>query len=440
MGNWQKEYQKKFVTAEQAASIVKSGDYVAFTSGREAFSVGLALASRMGELKGVRVLAPSPTYDFGWYDEGWQEAFNVTIRIPTGTCQEAVDARRIDIDPGTLIPFIDLDEIAAPDIVITEVSPPDDKGFCSFGSSLWAKKRQIERAKITIAEVNENLIRTYGDNYIHVSDIDDFVEHVSAGRTMKMGSLAGRALKKPEPYLKDITKYVSELIKDGDTLQIGVGRTTEPLVELGLLDGKNDLGWHSEATPPGAISLVRRGVINGKRKTLHPGKVVVTSIGGSSREEIAWVNNNPIFWLVDVTYLEDIRVISAHDKMVAINNALMIDLTGQISAESVGMRQLSGAGGQIAFVFGAWLSKGGRSITVLPSTAKNGSVSRIVPVLPQGTIVTIQRNCADCIVTEYGIARLKGKTLRQRAEALIDIAHPDFRPELKKEARKRFWP
>jgi len=257
---------------------------------------------------------------------------------------------------------------------------------------------------------------------------------------MASGSLGGKKAKESEPYLKDITRHVSELIKDGDTLQIGAGRTTEPLVGLGLLDGKKELGWHSEATPPGIISLVREGVINGKRKTVHPGKVVVTSIGGSGREEMEWVNNNPHFWLVDVAYLEDIRVISAHDNFVAINNALMVDLTGQICAETIGTRQMGAAGGQIPFVFGAWLSNGGRSITVLPSTAQNGTVSRIVPTLPPGTVVTIQRNCADYVVTEYGIAHLKAKTLRQRAEALVAIAHPDFRAELTKEARKRFWP
>lgn len=440
MRGWEEEYKKKFVSAEEAAGVVKSGGKVAFTTGREAFAVGLALAARLGELKHVRILAPSPTYDFGWYDEGWQEAFDVTIRIPTGTCQEAVDGRRVDIDPGTMIPFVDLEGMAGADIIITEVSPPDENGFCGFGASLWAKKRQVENAKIAIAEVNKNLIRTFGDNYIHVSEIDYFVEHISAGKGMRTGSLAGRELKEPEPYLKDITGYVSGLIKDGDTLQIGVGRTTEPLVGLGLFDGKSDLGWHSEATPPGVISLIQKGVINGKRKTLHPGKVVVTSIGGSSREEMQWVNNNPLFWLVDVAYLEDIRVISAHDNMVVINNALTVDLTGQICAESIGTRQLSGAGGQIPFVFGAWLSKGGRAITVLPSTAKNGTVSRIVHILPPGTVVTIQRNCADYIVTEYGVAQLKGRTLRQRAEALIEVSHPDFRSELMAEARKLYWP
>jgi 4-hydroxybutyrate CoA-transferase len=440
MIEWKEHYQKKFVSADDAARLVKSGDKIAFTSGREAFAVGLALAARKEELKGVRILAPTPTFDFGWYDEGWQDSFEIVIRMPTGTCQEAIDAHRIDFDPSTVIPFVELTDAAKADIVITEVSTPDDNGFCSFGNSLWAKKKQIENAKIVIAEVNKNLIRTFGDNYIHVSQIDYFVEHLSAGRGIGTGSLAGRGLKEPEPYLRTIADNVSKLIKSGDTLQIGVGRTTEPLVRLGLLEGKCDLGWHSEATPPGVISLVREGVINGKYKTVHKGKAVVTSIGGGSREEMEWVNNNPLFWLVDVAYLEDIRVIAAHDNFVAINNALAVDLTGQIAAETIGTRQMSAAGGQIPFVFGSWLSKGGRAISVLPSTAKEGTVSRIMPTRPQGTIVTIQRNCADTVVSEYGVAHLKGKSVRHRAEELIAIAHPDFRTELKKEAKKLFWP
>ena len=273
-----------------------------------------------------------------------------------------------------------------------------------------------------------------------MSQIDYFVEHVSTGRGPRTGSLAGRELKEPEPWLKDIAGYVGQLIRDGDTLQIGVGRTTEPLVGLGILDGRQDLGWHSEATPPGIISLIRQGVINGSRKTVHPGKAVVTSIGGSSQEEMAWVNNNPQVLLIDVAYLEDLRVIGSHDNFVAINNALMIDLTGQLCCETLGLRQMATAGGQIAFVFGSWLSKGGRSITVMPSTARSGAVSRIVPTLPEGSVVTIQRNCVDNIVTEYGIANLKGKTRRQRAEALIAVAHPDFRDELTKKARQLYWP
>lgn len=438
--DWKAEYESKFISAEEAANLVKPGQRVVFSSGRESFAIGLALAARKDELKGVKITAPTPTYDFGWYDPGWEDSFEITIRMPTATSQEAMDAHRCDFDPGSLIPFVDIDPTYQADILLTEVSAPDEHGYCSFGASLWAKKRQVEMAKLVIAEVNPNLIRSYGDNYIHISEIDYFVKHVSAGKSMNTGSLAGREVREPEPYLKQIAQSVSSLLKDGDTVQIGVGRTTEPLIKLGLFNGKQDIGWHSEATPPGVISLIRNGVINGKRKTLNPGKAVVTSIGGGSREEMEWVNNNPVFLLVDVSYLEDVRVIAAHDNFVAINNALAIDFTGQITAETLGTRQMAAAGGQIPFVIGTWLSRGGRSITVIPSTAQKETVSRIMPTLPQGTVVTVQRNCTDYVVTEYGVARLRGKTLRERAQMLISIAHPKFREELTHEARKLFWP
>lgn len=442
MPSWQEEYQRKLISAEEAAMLVKSGDLVAFTAGREAHAVGLAIAARLGDLTGVKVLAPSPGYDFGWYDPGWEAAFEITISWPTATAQDMLDERRCDINLPLIIPF-GADNVP-PNVLLTEVSMPDERGFCSFGASLWTKRQEIEAVRqqggTVIAEVNDRLIRTYGDNYVHVSEIDYFVEHLSRKGQPGTGSLGGRVVKEPEPYLKDIVTNVASLIRDGDCLQIGVGRTTEPMIRMGMLDGKQDLGFHSEATPPGVISLVREGVINGKRKTLLPERVVVTSIGGGSREDMQWINNNPLFYLVDLLWLEDIRIISQNDNMVAINNALAIDLTGQITAESLGPRLISVAGGQIPFAFGALLSKGGRSITVLPSTAREGTVSRIMPHLPEGTAITLQRNIADLVVTEYGVAKLRNKTIRQRCEELIAVAHPDFRAELKRAARKLYWP
>lgn len=437
--NWREDYNKKLITAEEAAAKVKSGDRVVFTAGREAFAIGMALFARLGELSNVEVHVPSPGYDFGWYDGGFEDIFKVSIGIPTAISQPAVDAHRIDFQFGMLYPFQFNPAERPPDILLTEVSPPDNNGFCSFGASLWNKRQHIKQAKMVIAEVNANLVRTYGDNFVHVSEIHWFVEHKTTGGAPGSGSLAGRELKKPEPYLKDIARHVNSLLRDRDTIQIGVGRTTEPLVRLGLLDNKHDIGYHSEATPSGIINLVKQGVINCRYKTLNPDKVIVTSLGGGTKEEMEWARENPMFHLVDVAYLEDIRVISAHDNMVAINNCLAVDLTGQIAAETLGTRQLSVAGGQIPFVFGALLSKGGRSITVTPSTAQDGKVSRIMPLLPQGTVVTIQRNCADHVITEYGIAHLFGKTIRERAMELISIAHPDHRAELTKAAKAMYW-
>ena len=413
MQDWREEYKRKLISAEEAAGLVKSGDSVGFTVGREARSIGLTIAARKEELRDVKVAMPSPGHDFGWYDPGWEESFAVTIFMPTAVGQDMVDERRCDLAFGTVIPFVK-DSEERFDILLTEVSSPDERGFCSFGASVWNKRREINDAKLTIAEVNKNLIRTFGENYVHVSEIDYFVEHVASGGVPGMGTLAGRMPKEPEPYLKNIAEYVSELIKDRDTIQIGVGRTTEPLVRLGMFDGKHDLGFFSEATPPGVISLVKEGVINGKYKNLHPGKVVVTSIGGSTREEMEWVSDNPLFLLVDITYLEDIRVIAAHDNMVAINNALAVDLMGQVAAENLGTRVLSVAGGQIPFVMGTWLSKGGCSVTVLPSTAQGGTVSRIMPTLPPGTAERIVSSMLAIVLLLFANGRALAHYARRR--------------------------
>ncbi len=441
MKDWREEYERKMVPAEEAAKLVKSGDRIGFTTGREAHAIGLAIAARKEELRNVQVYVPTPGYDFGWYDPGWEDSFKIIVSFPLGVNQEMVEERRCDIAFGTLLPF-DMEYFKGGiDVLLTEVSSPDDQGFCSFGQSLWNKKSQVREAKLVIAEVNPRLIRTYGDNYVHVSEIDYFVEHVSSGERPGGTSLLGKKAKKePDATQREIAKHVSGLIKDGDTLQIGVGRATEPLVSLGILDGKHDIGYHSEATVPGIIRLVREGVINGKYKTVRPGKVVVTSVGGDTREEVQWVHMNPLFELVDVDYLEDVRVIASIDNMVTINQALAIDLSGQVTAESLGTRLLSGAGGQVPFQIGALLSKGGRAITVLPSTAENGTVSRIMPTLPEGTTVTIHKNCTDRVVTEYGVAELGGRSVREKAEQLIGVAHPDFRAELRKAAQRLYWP
>ncbi len=440
MNDWREEYHRKLISGEEAARLIKSGDYVSFTLGREAHVIGRAIAARKEDLRNVKILVPFPGFDFGWYDLGDENSFELTIYYPTPISQKMLDEKRCDLEITDILCQSEGTQRES-DVVITEVSSPNEKGFCSFGASLWNKRQHIKRGKLVIAEVNENLIWTYGDNYIHVSEIDYFVKHESTRTDVgKKGSLAGKTSKGYASYSKKIAEHLSTLIHDGSTIQIGVGRTTEPLVELGLLDNRCDLGYHSETTPPGVIPLVRKGIITGKYKTIHAGKVVVTSIGGASKEDMDWVNGNPLFWLVDVGYLWDIRVISAHDNMLAINNALSVDLTGQIASENIGARMFGSSGGQTAFAIGALLSKGGHSITVLPSTAVNDSVSRIVAALPPGTAITVPRNCADVIVTEYGIASLRGKSLRRRAEELIEIAHPDFRSELAKEAKKLYWP
>jgi 4-hydroxybutyrate CoA-transferase len=440
------DYRDRLITASDAAQLVKPGDLVVFPCGREPSAIGLQLASRREELKGVRIVVGAPYIDLGWYDPGWEDFFEVTAQSITATCQQCIEERRGDLNVGGLYPFQPGRESEQPDVVLVEISEPDKHGFCSFGASLWNKKTLVRQGKIALGEIRKNLIRTFGDNWIHISEFDYVVERPVSENELEdkrvIGSLAGRAPRSPDPYEKEICKNVSQLIRDGDTLEIGVGRVTEHLIPLGLLEGKNDLGIHSEVTIPGIVSSVRKGIINGKRKTVNPEIVVVTAIGGTSIEEREWLIENPMFYLYEIGFIEDLRLIGAHDNFVAINQAIAVDLTGQITVESLGNKLISIAGGQLPFVIGSWLSNGGRSITILPSTAKTdkGTVSRIMSILPAGTKVTIQSNLADYVVTEFGIASLRGKSVRQRARELIDIAHPDFRAELDREAKKLYWP
>lgn len=435
--DWREEYQKKLVSPEGAVKAIKSGDRVFFTPGRQPWALGLALAARKEELTGVKITVPTPDRDFGWYDRGWEESFEIIVGFGMPIVWEMMSERRCDMAVGVM-GGIDINEEAL-DVVLVEISTPDEHGFCSFGQSVWNKKEMVQAAKLVLAEVNSRLIRTYGTNYVHVSEIDYFVEHTPSESLPGRADLRGKSVSEPREELKHIADYLSTLIKDGDTLEIGVGTTTEPLPQLGIFDNKHDLGWHSEHTPGKIIELAREGVFTGKYKTINQGKVVATAFGGS-REDLEYVQMNPTFELHSVVYVNDYRTVSAHDNMVAINNALSIDLTGQITAESIGPRMLGGTGGQLSFAIGAAYSKGGRCVTLLPSTARGGTVSRIVAMFEPGTAITVPRSLADFVITEYGIASLRSKTQRQRAEEMISIAHPDFRADLRKEAQKLYWP
>jgi 4-hydroxybutyrate CoA-transferase len=439
---WQEEYKKKLVTPEQAVSVIKSGDRVCFVQGNEPQALGLALAARLGEVENVLLSLRTPGRDFGWYDPVFEMSFKIEVGFPLPIVRQIIAERRCDLAIGGL-GFIFSEEDRGPaDVVMVELSPPDEHGYCSFGASVWTKKTEVRRAKIALAEVNKNLIRTYGDNFIHVDEIDYFVEHTPSGKTPGGTDLLGRKNMEAGEAEKTVAGYVATLVRDGDTLQVGVGSTSEWCCTLGTFENKVDLGWHSETTPRGIIPLIRKGTINGSRKNFNPNKAIATACGGGTREDMDFVTMNPCFELHSAEYCLDVRNIAANDNMVAINSAVSVDFAGQIAAESIGPRIISGAGGQTSFAIGSFLSKGGRSITVLTSTAGSGDkrVSRITPLLAEGTIVTVPRTISDYVVTEYGIAHIKGKTQRQRAIDLIAIAHPDFRAELKKEAEKLYWP
>ena len=440
--NWQEEYKRKLVTPEEAMKVVKSGDYVAFSQ-PEPLALGLALVSRADELKGVRVMGGAgsdlPIYDSSWYLAN-PDSFQVETPYVLPLIRGLVSDRWADFTPTGLYAIADPIPEKPLDVFIVQISPPDEHGFCSFGQSLWVKKNMVKAAKVVIAEVNARIIRTYGDNYVHVSEIDYFVEHTPSGKIPGGTDILGRKSVGPGELERTIAQYIGTLIKDRDCLEIGVGGTAEWVAQLNILDSKHDLGWHSENTVRGIGTLVKNGVINGKYKNIHQWKAVATAVGGGTKEEMDFISGNPLFEVYPSTYILDPRVIAAHDNMVAINSAIAVDLTGQIAAESIGPVMTSGSGGQLSFAIGAYLSKGGRSVVAISSTVKGGTISRIVPMLEQGTIVSTPRTLADMVVTEYGIAHLKGKTQRERALEMIAISHPNFRSELKKEAQRLYWP
>lgn len=436
--DWQQELRKKLISPEQAAQMVKSGDLVVIPTGREPTGLGYSLAARKGQLRGVRILPGLAGRDFGWYDVGWEDSFSIeTIHVMPLTASGIAERRFDFVVPDLLMgTYFDLKKEI--DVLLLVLSPPDEHGYCSFGGSIWFKKSEIECSKLVLAEIYPHQIRTYGDNFVHMSKIDYFTEHLSAGKTTVTRDMLGRAVAGPGEVEERIAKNVSALIKDGDTIQIGAGQTTEYLPRLGAFDNKNDLGIFTEVIPGGLIQLVEKGIFTGARKTLHRGRAVGTAIGGGA-EEYAIVNQNPAFELYGADYIVNPRIIAANDNMVAINTALSLDLTGQIAVDSLGYRMIAGVGGQLAFATGAQMSKGGRYVVALPSRASSGE-SRIVSSFDKGTVVSVPRTLADYIVTEYGIASLRGKSQRRRAEELIAIAHPDLRAELSTEARKIFWP
>ena len=313
------------------------------------------------------------------------------------------------------------------DAALIQVSPPVRHGYVSLGISVDYTLAAVKKAKYVIAQVNGSMPRTHGDTQLHVSEIDSFVE------------INRPILELTPPVIGETEQAIGEncakLICDGDTLQLGIGAIPDAV--LLFLKDKKDLGIHSEMVSDGVVELITRGVITNARKTLHPGKTVATFLMGTKRL-YDYADDNPSIALMPVEYVNDPYVIGQNDHLVSINSCVQVDLTGQVASESVGLTQISGIGGQLDFVRGARLSRGGRSVIAIASTAAKGKISKIVSVLDEGAAVTTSRTDVDYIVTEYGIAHLRGKTLRDRARALIRIAHPKFRRTLAEEFERRF--
>ena len=488
--DWKEHYEKNSVSADEAIALVRPGDNLAISVDPKPTTLMDALTSQHERLADLRIFDVAPIYDPGWLRPDFEGSFRYSPSMFLGPlARSAYHERRIDFAPviftADLKPYREPGRGPRLDATLVSVSPPDEHGYCSFGKGLWNKRSFARYARVVIAQVDDSLIRTYGDNYIHVSEIERFVEHYQHELSLEVAeemvanvedpliraelervlpllngsnryeflpNLLGGTLRQvqefsrlwataePSDVDRKISQNVAELVRDGDTIQIGVGSPSSYLPRLGAFDNKRDLGWHSEMTAPGILGLIRDGVITGERKNVNPGVAVFTAITGCAPDEIPYAHNNPRIELRDAEYVVNIGTISAHHNYVSMNNALSIDFSGQIDAETIGDRQWNGTGGQPELHMGAVASRGGRGITLLRSTAAGGTVSRIVPQHPPGSAVTIPRTFADTIVTEYGVAQLLGKTIRERAQELIAVAHPDFRPYLKKEAQRLYYP
>jgi 4-hydroxybutyrate CoA-transferase len=433
------EYERKLMTAEQAAGLVESGDLVWIPSTHTPPAILAVLATREAELRDVTIRSVALP-NMGWFRADAATAWNLQVQyaiVPDN--RQALADRVIDCHPLAMIREHKVrderpgEERAIDDLLLV-VSPPNPQGWVCVGNSVWDAVTSARRARRVIAEQSAAMPLTCGDSWLHVSQLDAIVP----------GDRARLALPDPDPANfphsdRAIAANLKTLVRDGATIQLGLGKRTTAAMMLGAFDGANDLGYFGELTVPGTIERARRGIITSRYAEVHPNRFVSCNMGNSF-DDMDTIEGNPFFELHSYEHTNDPSVIARHGDMLAINCALGIDLTGQIAVYALGASVYTGLGGQLAFHLGAFLSKRGRAITLIPSTAQGGKVSTIVPQFGAGQIVSIPRELADTIVTDYGVAHLLGKSVRERAEALCEVAHPDHRDWLRSESRRLFHP
>jgi 4-hydroxybutyrate CoA-transferase len=427
--SWVDDYKKKLATAEEVVSAIKSHDRV-YVSGNAAtpYSLMKALAQRKDELEDVELVHVLLIGEDPLSKPEMEGHFRHNSLFVGPADRKAINEGRADYVPIFLhqIPDLFYSDLMPLDVAMLHLSPPDEHGFMSFGVEVLASKAAAERSKIVIAQINDKMPRVLGDSFIHVSRVNKIVEI-----SEDLPQLEKNPFSEVE---RKIGKYIADLIEDGSTLQLGIGGIPDAV--LAALKESRDLGIHTEMVSDGVMEAIEAGIITGNRKTFHPNKVVLTFILGSQRL-YDFADNNPIFEAHPTDYTNHPFNVARNDNMVAINSAIEVDITGQICSDSIGTFIYSGFGGQVDFIRGAAHSKGGKPIIALPSTAKEGEMSRIVPFLKKGAGVVTTRGDVHFVVTEYGVAYLHGKNLKERTRALINIAHPKFRPELIREAKER---
>lgn len=431
--NWQDSRRSRITTPEEAVKVIRSGDRV-FLTGNASVPLPLldALVKRAPELQDVEICHPLTICPADYVAPEMEGHLRINSMFISANVRKAINQGRADFTPVMLseFPLLFKNGHLPLDVALIHVSPPDANGFCSMGAESGLTISGAEVAKIVIAQVNERMPRTLGDTAMHIDKMHYIVPSNTPLFEMPMGDDADQEV------VENIAAHIAELIPDGATMQLGIGAL--PNAVLKFLFEKKDLGIHSELISDGVIDLVEAGVVNGARKSLHPGKIVCGFLLGTKRL-YEWVDNNPLVELHRTEYVNDPFVVAQNDRMVAINSAIEVDLTGQVCADSIGPKMYSAVGGQLDFIYGASRSQGGVPIIALPSTStlRDGTVlSKIVPMLKLGAGVVTSRNHVHFIVTEYGVADLYGKTVRQRTAALINIAHPDFRDEITAQARE----
>ncbi|MGH1362252.1 MAG: GNAT family N-acetyltransferase [Calditrichia bacterium] len=423
------KFNHKFVNVEEAVSHIRRGQRVFVGSGAaEPQLLVKGMAARGVDLVDTQIAHLMTLGEAPYVDKTMGEIFRHNALFIGANVRSAVASGRADYTPVFLseIPRLFRRGRLRPDVALIQTTPPDRFGYCSYGVSVDVVKAAAESADLVIAEVNPNMPRTHGDSFIHVNNIDYLVENNAP--------LLETGVMTIDKTAETIGRYAAGLIGDGATLQMGIGSI--PNAVLQCLHEHRDLGVHTEMFSDGIIELIEKGVLTGARKTLLPGKVVSGFCMGS-RKLYDFVDDNPMFEFRSVEFTNDPFIIARNDNMISINSAIEIDLTGQVCADSIGHRFYSGIGGQVDFIRGAARSNGGKSILVLPSTASKGTRSRIVEQLQPGAGVVTTRGDVHYVVTEYGVADLWGKTVRERTLSLIAIAHPDYREELLKAARER---